>query len=517
MHKSARQSMAWLHSWLGLLLGWLLFCIFLTGTFSYYRQEINVWSQPILATIEVNQKETIQQTFEYLQKNAHDAKSWFIQVANQDNPVNRIYWQKPDGSYEGKTLDPNTGKELNLTQEPAGDFFYAFHFQLFGIPYYVGRLIVCFAAFIMLISLISGIITHKKIFTDFFTLRTFKGPRSYLDFHNVTSVIALPFFLIITFTGLAIFFYLYLPQGIEKLYAKDRFQYFEEINNQPSLQKTTSIPTTMLDIQQIQNRVTPHLGAGEIANINVKNPNTTTSTITFIALQDNSISRNAPQITLNASTGEIQQNMKNTSAIATLNASVYGLHMAKFAQPFLRFGLFISGILGCLMIASGLLLWSLKRQIQYPSNTFHLGYFLVDRLNIATLIGLPIATICYFLTNRISLIYSLHNLEITVFFSIWSACFLLALIIKTQKLWSTFLKLFIVVSSLLLIINWIYLIRDLPIDHFSHYWKFIRFDLFILLFILSAIFIHQKITPIRNKTLAKIKAKRKVAQQDIES
>ncbi len=58
----------------------------------------------------------------------------------------------------------------------------------------------------MLIALVSGIITHKKIFTDFFTLRTFKSQRSWLDFHNISSVVALPFFLTITFTGLAIFF-----------------------------------------------------------------------------------------------------------------------------------------------------------------------------------------------------------------------------------------------------------------------------------------------------------------------
>ena len=45
MQKSVRQSMAWLHSWLGLTLGWLLFAIFLTGAATYYRHEINLWMQ----------------------------------------------------------------------------------------------------------------------------------------------------------------------------------------------------------------------------------------------------------------------------------------------------------------------------------------------------------------------------------------------------------------------------------------------------------------------------------------
>lgn len=54
MHKSVRQSMAWLHSWLGLSFGWLLFAIFLTGAVTYYRHEITMWMQPQFATMQVN-------------------------------------------------------------------------------------------------------------------------------------------------------------------------------------------------------------------------------------------------------------------------------------------------------------------------------------------------------------------------------------------------------------------------------------------------------------------------------
>lgn len=43
-----RQSMAWLHTWSGLVVGWLLFAIFLTGTASFFRQEISLWMQPEL-------------------------------------------------------------------------------------------------------------------------------------------------------------------------------------------------------------------------------------------------------------------------------------------------------------------------------------------------------------------------------------------------------------------------------------------------------------------------------------
>jgi len=193
MHKSVRQSMAWLHSWLGLSFGWLLFAIFLTGAVTYYRHEITMWMQPQFASMQVNQDTAVKKAYQYLQQHAADAQHWYIGVAHPAAPVNKIYWQTPDGHYEMKTLDASTGRELTLSATQGGDFFYNFHFQLYGMPYTIGRLMVTIAAFIMLITLISGIITHKKILTDFFTLRAFKGQRSYLDFHNVSSVIALPF------------------------------------------------------------------------------------------------------------------------------------------------------------------------------------------------------------------------------------------------------------------------------------------------------------------------------------
>ena len=48
MKNGFRQSMAWLHTWTGLLLGWLLFAIFLTGTIAYFRSEVTYWMRPEL-------------------------------------------------------------------------------------------------------------------------------------------------------------------------------------------------------------------------------------------------------------------------------------------------------------------------------------------------------------------------------------------------------------------------------------------------------------------------------------
>ncbi|OTG63547.1 peptidase [Acinetobacter sp. ANC 4470] len=508
MQKSIRQSMAWLHSWTGLIFGWLLFAIFMMGSLSYYRHDISLWMQPPLAQIQVNQDTAIHTAYQYLEQNAPDAKTWMINLANEQKPVNQLYWQKADAAYESKTLNPNTGKELTLTQTQGGDFFYLFHFQLFGMPYLIGRLIVSLAAFIMLIALVSGIITHKKILTDFFTLRAFKGQRSYLDFHNVSSVIALPFFLTVTFTGLAIFFYLYLPWGMQKLYPENNYQYFEEINSKTIPKIENNSPANMLSIHSLMQPVIKEWGKTEYSAINIKSPNTQQAQITFIEAKDHSITRNPAQITLNAVTGEKLCNTKNDSAIATLNAGVYGLHMATFAQPLLRLALFFSGLLGCAMIASGLLLWSLKRQLQTKTEQFHLGYYLVQRLNVTAIIGLPIAVLSYFYANRIGLLtQSTQNYEVITFFAMWLAIFAISLCIKKQHLWKFQLSIFIALAFFLPVFNLIFLLQLNSLHGFTEFWTFFRIDLFMLIFGLLAVFLYRNIQPIQLKAQTKIRNK----------
>lgn len=46
-----RQSMNWLHTWAGLVLGWLLYFMFLTGTLGYFDEEIDRWMKPEIVAV----------------------------------------------------------------------------------------------------------------------------------------------------------------------------------------------------------------------------------------------------------------------------------------------------------------------------------------------------------------------------------------------------------------------------------------------------------------------------------
>lgn len=296
---------------------------------------------------------------------------------------------------------------------------------------------------------------------------------------------------------------------MKKLYPENPYQYFTEIRTVATNSNTITSPqiSNMISTEDLLTRIKQQWGDQSLATFEVKNPNTDQAVITIKQLEDRSITLNQPQIVFDG-TGKILSNTRNNSAIATLNAGVYGLHMATFAQPFLRFAFFCSGVLGCLMIASGLLLWSLKRQIQYKSPKFHFGYYLVDRLNIASFIGLPIAMLSYFLVNRLISSHSADlNHEIYTFFSVWMLSFVLALFTPKQYLWKSQIVIFALLAFSLPLYNLFYLLNHDLIANLESYWLFLRVDLFFVACACFAAFIYKNIQPIQIKSTQKIKSK----------
>ena len=238
MKDGFRQSMAWLHTWTGLLLGWLLFAMFVTGTAAYFQEEISRWMKPEVIAAPDREAAT-QAAITYLNRTQPDAENWFISPPSARTPTANVFWQprKVEGEEPRKrrgrrgdtsaTLD-GQGQPVTARETQGGFFLYRFHFDLHYIPVHWARYLVGVAAMFMLIAIFSGIVTHKKIFADFFMLRFGKGQRSWLDAHNVTAVFALPFYLMITYTGLVTLATQYMPWGIAANYSQpDAF--FEEV------------------------------------------------------------------------------------------------------------------------------------------------------------------------------------------------------------------------------------------------------------------------------------------------
>ena len=74
-----RQSMSWLHTWSGLLLGWLLYAVFFTGTLSYFRDEIDDWMRPELHQ-SISDEGTVQRALDAMQAIAPNATTWTLNL-----------------------------------------------------------------------------------------------------------------------------------------------------------------------------------------------------------------------------------------------------------------------------------------------------------------------------------------------------------------------------------------------------------------------------------------------------
>jgi hypothetical protein len=89
------------------------------------------------------------------------------------------------------------------------------------------------------------------------------------------------------------------------------------------------------------------------------------------------------------------------------------------------------GLVGCIMLVAGALLWQKKRIKQQHK----LSYKVVVFLNYFTFLGLPFATAMYFLANRILLVNLEHRIqyELFIFFISWIGILVIPMLVKMQK------------------------------------------------------------------------------------
>lgn len=451
MKDGFRQAMAWLHTWSGLLVCWILFLVFSAGTASYFRDEISLWMKPELHAVHVRgvaAATAASMAVQALQERAPDAKRWFVTLPTERTPAVRIAYSDPDKGKRGlksALIDPASGVELKDPRETrGGEFIYRLHFDLHYMSPLWARWIVGFCAMFMLVSILSGVITHKRIFKDFFTFRGNKGQRSWLDAHNVTAVLALPYHLMITYTGLATLMFLYMPAATQVAYQGDREAMNAEVfPSAGAPAKPSGVPAPLAAIRPIIEQAERHWGGRAAGGFSVSNPNDANARISVTRAAGRELSSKQPAMQFDGASGVLLAQAGDApSGAAATHGVMYGLHIARFAGPLMRGFFFISGLTGCAMVATGALLWAVKsRQRQAKAlkagGKAGFGTRLVEALNLGAIAGLPIAYGAYFWANRLVPvgIAERPETEIAWFFTAWGAAMVLAQIRPDRLMW----------------------------------------------------------------------------------
>ena len=457
-----------LHIWAGLLLGWLLYAVFLTGSVSYFRDEISAWMRPDVPAQEAP-ADPVQVTgrmIGWLAERAPQAPQWGISLPSARSPGVNLFWLG-DGPrrFMERRLDPRTGEPLSRRETLGGEVFYRFHFNLHYMSPITGRWIVGVAAMFMLVAIISGIITHKKIFAEFFTFRWGKGQRSWLDAHNGLAVLGLPFHLMITWSGLVTLMMLYMPWGALTAFPTraDQMRQQQVITGFRLPAPRSGHAAPLGDVPAMVAQARDRWGAQGVGRVYVNNPGEAQARVIVLRSIEGQVSVSPQYLVFDGTSGRLLEQHDTARPAAETRGGLIALHEGRFAHLQLRWLYFLLGLAGTGMVGSGLVLWTVKRRVKLPDpDRPYFGFRLVERLNIATIAGLPLAMTAFLWGNRLlpadagqgssgdatlaeGTVHGLDRLvaaiggraeaEIAVFFGVWALAALYACLRPARRAW----------------------------------------------------------------------------------
>lgn len=184
------------HSVVGLAVGAIMYLICLTGSLAVFYPEFERWEQPNVAEYNELSSNSVSKAYqEYLHQVNTPKKSVYVVLPTAEVPRAHLsdgeqeWWLNRDGTFAEAVRKPWT----EMLQE--------LHLYL-HLPKNIGLILVSFFGVLLAHLIISGVLTHSRIFKDAFTLNWGgTGQKQQIDLHNRLSVWGLPFHTMIAITG----------------------------------------------------------------------------------------------------------------------------------------------------------------------------------------------------------------------------------------------------------------------------------------------------------------------------
>ncbi|AFJ03675.1 iron-regulated membrane protein [Methylophaga frappieri] len=439
MFKNFGQAMTWVHTWFGLVIGFVLVVVFFFGSLSVFDREIDRWAipesrfapQPMPSFDDMLEPaylkllphpDSLAETKRRVIGDIPDPASLPLTsmgaYTTHRDPVLQIFttYDIPNKPVDANdehvhvhgwaTLDPRNGKLFADDQQKIGSrFFYPLHFNLTFTWMNLGYWIVGFAALIMLVGLITGVVIHHKVFREFFTFRPArKIQRSTLDLHNMTGVLGLPFHFFFAFTGLVIFAGIYFPvthSQLEPLHELHELQEEQE-TGLPHDPAEVYTPMASVDamVEEAQRRWAEKGMAGEVGFLSVNHYNDENGYVSIYRAGTDRVANVSDGIHFKASTGEVLHENPPSTVVGSIDSFLTGLHLQHFRHWLLRWLYVLGGLMGCVCIATGFIFFVEKRKQRHAKSGSQ-GSRVVDALAVTTVTGMLIATMAILIANRL--------------------------------------------------------------------------------------------------------------------
>jgi len=432
MFANFRLSLTWLHTWFGLVLGFVLMVAFFFGSMSVFDREIDRWSLPqtriaaqpmpsfdqvlaarlaAMTAPDPDQLELAAGRVTQPLPARLKVTTWSAFTTHRDPVLDLFVGFKvphskvPDDQiFAEVTIDPRNGRVLPRDQLPLGSgFFYPMHFSLNITWHDIGYWIVGFAAMAMLAAIVSGIVMHRKIFREFFTFRPERNLlRSTLDLHNLTGVVALPFHFLWALSGLIIFAGIYFPVIDKMMHPLIEAHEREEATHTGLALGPSGRPGTLASVDAMMAAAKAHWASlsvpGEVGFLVVSHVGNSNA---YVSIYRDSTDRvaTAEGLHFDGTTGRVLFEDPPVGPVATVSGFLQGMHLQQFKHWTLRWLIFTGGLLSCVCIATGFIFFVEKRKRAHAS-AGHAGARWADALAVTTVTGMVVATLLVLVVNR---------------------------------------------------------------------------------------------------------------------
>lgn len=389
------------HTISGIIICALLYVIFFAGSFSFFRDEISAWQKNRSLYTQQNEASRYDNLLDSLQA-AHNLLgrdiSFYVQengasayvnmgvsqdttvkkkAANEDAPQGRGRRGRGNGDSAYFLYDFQGQKASSYAEAyDMGEFLYRLHFlaQLNQVPIRIGTpfgyLVAGIVSFLFLFALITGLLLHwDKIVSNFFTFRPWnKWKTVWTDMHTALGVIGFPFQFMYAVTGIILIVNTVLILPFSKfLYDGDSTKLYDDLgySDGSSYEYLYRPLDNKVSLAQYLNRVTEKWPNSNVSRIHLKNYGDESMHIVIEATPNTRVNfAGSGKIIFQPYTHSITyEKSPNTSStyLDKVKSIIYRLHFGDFGGYPVKIMFFILGIMGCVVIISGILIWLVAR------------------------------------------------------------------------------------------------------------------------------------------------------------
>lgn len=390
------------HTISGIIICALLYVIFFAGSYSFFKKEISAWqsntsysaheNQPVVYNKlldSLNQKHNLTGRDISLYFQQHTFDSYVDMSASKDSTLvpkkkhaeevgkgrGRGRGRGGDGAYFKYNFINGNSSTYQQSYD-MGEFLYRLHFlaQLNSVPVRLGTpfgyLLAGVVSFIFLFALITGLMLHwDKIVSNFFIFRPWSKVKTvWTDAHTALGVIGFPYQFIYAITGIILIFNVVIITPFSTIfYGGKADKLYQDLGYSDSREYNYSYHALnkKVDVNSYVDRTKKLWKDPFIQNVSIKNYGDTSMHIIIEGTANKKESF--------AGTGKIIYKVENdqivfhkspltdVTYVDKVRSLIYRLHFGDYGGYALKIIYFVLGIMGCVVIISGILVWLVAR------------------------------------------------------------------------------------------------------------------------------------------------------------